>query len=139
MVNDTLAAHGFPIGDRNVYHPTYEPHNLIAKVHFTIPSFDIALAKLEEDIKYSFTSFDGNDMNETELDGFKHSRDMDILSNIFFDSFYNGKCKEIVTAIGFHEVSIDSAIGQSPYIECEMVYFGNGINAIYPGTYGSAI
>lgn len=37
----------FPNGDLNVYHRIYGQNNWIARVRFSIPSSDIALAKLE--------------------------------------------------------------------------------------------
>jgi hypothetical protein len=133
----TVANHGFPLGDMNVYHPVYGEDNLIARVEFSLPDSDIALAKLEGGITYSTTSFDGDELNGTTLDGLVHSYDVPFLTTLFLDSPFNGKCEGLVTSIGFYILPIGSANGSFRYVECNMTYFGNGTIDIFPGSCGS--
>ena len=137
----TVAAHSFLDGDGDVYHPIYDHNNLIARMQSTIPGFDIALTKLEEGITYSSTSFDGDELNGTQLDGLVHSKDLEILSPLFLDSPYNGKCEGILAAIGFHVLLLDPFDDEEefPYLECDMIYFGNRASNIFLGTCGSAM
>jgi hypothetical protein len=137
----TMAEHSFKMGDREVHHPCYAPRraNLIANVEYTFPDFDFALAKLQPCVKYSTCSFNADEAYGTLLGPLVPSNEIGEGQNLYMDSPFNGKCEGIVSSKGFRVLPEGSDNKPFRYYECMIVYFGNGVDDIFPSTCGSAL
>ena len=62
-----------------------------------------------------------------------------MFQRLYLDSAYNGKSKGLLVSKGFHVLPEGSTNEAFQYIECNMIYFGNGADDIFSGTCGSAI
>jgi hypothetical protein len=102
------------------------------------PGSDIGLTELKDGMTYSIVSFDGEEVDGTNLQGFVYSQNLAIGESLSMDSPYNGRCEGILGWRGVN-VTIDPEHPEFTYVEVCMVYFGNGASDVKFGSCGSAI
>ena len=89
---------------------------------------------------YSTVSFDGEEENGTNLEGLVLSESVSIGELLSMDSTYNGCCEGILSWRGVNVIDpVDPKYPDTVYVHVMMMYFGNGISDVKPGSCGSAI
>ncbi|KAL8839278.1 MAG: hypothetical protein Q9170_001795 [Blastenia crenularia] len=134
-----VASRGFPggVGDI-IYHPDRHGHPL-GEVAEVFGVSGVSLAKFNPGIQYSNETFS---VPETIVHPFRkltntfRIRPMDVVT---MDTAFNGHCEGVVINIDVLRLPKDEPADEANYVVGQYSYFGNGGDAIFEGSYGSAI
>jgi hypothetical protein len=134
----TVASHGFPLGEEQVWHPTGQ-HRIIGEVKAILGNTDISLMELNAGLTYSTETFGSSTSNGITLTGFLGPDDIRQGQLAYLDNPFSGRCDGMVSLVERQRIPIDEPVPLLKWITVVWVYIGNGAEEPLDGSYGSAV
>ena len=137
----TIASHGVEntVGTE-VRHPNVGG-KLLGQVSKIFGETDIALCQLEPGITYSKETFSTVEDTVEPFRSLVHdSASLQIMSLVFMDTPYNGRCEGQITAVEWRRIPSDDIFAKSTkYALGTFAYFGNGSEEMFEGCCGGVL
>ena len=132
----TVAAHGFPLGEEDVFHPG--PPTRIGQVETRLSNTDIALVRLQRDISYSNTLFENRLFPARRIQEIRDAREMKESDALYMDNPFISFTEGMYVASRFQRVPVDEPVSKFQWVHQLWYWTGQG-NQSMDGSCGSVV